>query len=197
MLIQFIRRSGKISLIWLLLVLYLCFLSLSISDAIKPPTKSLVSSRPLSSIFPFRKFSTDVKQWFQRSNALQRIVASQPSKTRTFAQSNVQAVEQKEPPSSLTSINFLMVLFYATLGAVMPYLPVFYKSLGVSSKFACIFSCLTTSKPFNFVADSLIGVLGAITPAVTFLVSPLWGALADTTGKHVFILRNIIIIYSF
>lgn len=31
---------------------------------------------------------------------------------------------------------------------------------------------------------SLIGVLGAITPAVTFLVSPLWGALADTTGWH-------------
>lgn len=29
-----------------------------------------------------------------------------------------------------------------------------------------------------------IGFLGAVTPAVTFLVSPLWGALADSTGKY-------------
>lgn len=56
-----------------------------------------------------------------------------------------------------------MFLFYGVLGTVLPYLPVFYSNLGVSA--------------------NLIGVLGAITPAVTFLVSPLWGALADTTGK--------------
>lgn len=31
--------------------------------------------------------------------------------------------------------------------------------------------------------DSQIGILGAITPAVTFIVSPLWGVLADSTGK--------------
>lgn len=29
-----------------------------------------------------------------------------------------------------------------------------------------------------------MGLLGAITPAVTFLVSPFWGALADSTGWH-------------
>lgn len=67
-----------------------------------------------------------------------------------------------ESPSSLFSINVLMFLFYGVLGTVLPYLPVFYSNLGVSA--------------------NLIGVLGAITPAVTFLVSPLWGALADTTG---------------
>ncbi len=32
--------------------------------------------------------------------------------------------------------------------------------------------------------DKQIGQLGAITPAVTFVVAPLWGALADGTGKH-------------
>jgi MFS family permease len=69
-----------------------------------------------------------------------------------------------DPPSSLGSINLLMFLFYGVLGTVLPYLPVFYSNLGVP--------------------DSLIGVLGAITPAVTFLVSPFWGALADTTGLH-------------
>ena len=34
------------------------------------------------------------------------------------------------------------------------------------------------------VTDSHIGFLGAISPAITFLVSPLWGALADETGWH-------------
>lgn len=68
-----------------------------------------------------------------------------------------------DSPSSLFSINVLMFLFYGVLGTVLPYLPVFYSNLGVSA--------------------NLIGVLGAITPAVTFLVSPLWGALADTTGN--------------
>lgn len=29
-----------------------------------------------------------------------------------------------------------------------------------------------------------IGFLGAVTPAVTFLVSPLWGAIADSTGRY-------------
>jgi nitrate/nitrite transporter NarK len=32
--------------------------------------------------------------------------------------------------------------------------------------------------------DKQIGQLGAITPAVTFVVAPLWGALADQTGRH-------------
>lgn len=32
--------------------------------------------------------------------------------------------------------------------------------------------------------DKQIGQLGAITPAVTFVVAPLWGALADGTGRH-------------
>lgn len=33
-------------------------------------------------------------------------------------------------------------------------------------------------------ADKQIGLLGAITPAATFLVAPLWGALADHTSRH-------------
>jgi hypothetical protein len=38
------------------------------------------------------------------------------------------------PPSSISSINILMLLFYGTLGSVMPYLPVFYRNLGVSGE---------------------------------------------------------------
>jgi hypothetical protein len=33
------------------------------------------------------------------------------------------------------------------------------------------------------ILDTSIGILGAINPAVTFIVSPLWGAFADSTGE--------------
>ncbi|EKU20735.1 hypothetical protein NGA_0599300 [Nannochloropsis gaditana CCMP526] len=71
------------------------------------------------------------------------------------------------PPSmasTLVTVKLLFLLFYGSLGAVMPYLPVYYHSLGLP--------------------DKQIGMLGAITPAVTFVVAPLWGALADQTGRH-------------
>jgi hypothetical protein len=35
-------------------------------------------------------------------------------------------------PSSLLTVNILMLLFYATLGSVMPYIPLFYRYLRVS-----------------------------------------------------------------
>jgi MFS transporter, PPP family, 3-phenylpropionic acid transporter len=61
------------------------------------------------------------------------------------------------------TVKLLYLLYYASLGAVMPYLPVYFQSLGMT--------------------DSHMGNLGAITPAVTFLVSPMWGYLTDSTGK--------------
>lgn len=70
----------------------------------------------------------------------------------------------KTAPSSLMKVNILMLMFYSTLGAAMPYIPLYYRHIGIP--------------------DKDIGLLGAITPMVTFLVSPLWGALADSTGWH-------------
>jgi MFS family permease len=72
--------------------------------------------------------------------------------------------EKKDKASTLVTVKLLFLLFYGSLGAVMPYLPVYYHSLGLP--------------------DKQIGQLGAITPAVTFVVAPLWGALADQTGRH-------------
>lgn len=66
---------------------------------------------------------------------------------------------------SIVHINALMLLFYCTLGSAHPFIPIFYRKMGIS--------------------DSVIGLLGAITPAVTFLVSPIWGALADAQGNHI------------
>ncbi len=71
-------------------------------------------------------------------------------------------IASNQPQPSMFAINLLNFLFYGTMGTVMPFLPTFYKHLGVS--------------------DVNIGVLGAISPAITFIVSPLWSAFADTSG---------------
>ena len=44
------------------------------------------------------------------------------------------AAETCPRPSSLMSINVLMLLFYGTLGSIMPYLPIFYRRIGATGK---------------------------------------------------------------
>lgn len=62
-------------------------------------------------------------------------------------------------------VNLLMFFFYLTLGSAMPYIPMYYRALAIP--------------------DAEIGYLGAIAPATNFLVSPLWGAFADSTSLHI------------
>lgn len=58
--------------------------------------------------------------------------------------------------------------YFAGLGAVLPYLPLFYKQLGLPAKKA--------------------GIISGIQPFISFLFTPIWGALADRfkKGKLVF-----------
>lgn len=56
-------------------------------------------------------------------------------------------------------IRFLFLCYYSSLGCLLPYLPIYYHSLG-----------------FN---GAHIGYLGAIKPLTTFLLAPLWGILSD------------------
>lgn len=56
-------------------------------------------------------------------------------------------------------IRLLFLFYYASLGSLLPYLPVYYNSLGHSGP--------------------MIGVLGAVKPLTTFLVAPAWGLLSD------------------
>ena len=51
----------------------------------------------------------------------------------------------------------------------MPYLPVYYHSLGHSGQ--------------------AIGLLGAVKPLTTFIVAPLWGIISDYSQKPSFILQ--------
>lgn len=60
--------------------------------------------------------------------------------------------------------------YFAGLGAVVPYLPLFYKQLGLPAKKA--------------------GIISGTQPFISFLFTPLWGAFADRfkKGKLVFII---------
>lgn len=69
----------------------------------------------------------------------------------------------------LQSMRILYLTYYASLGALMPYLPIYYQSLGHTG--------------------SSIGILGAVKPLTTFLVAPIWGILSDRHGNHVSLLQ--------
>lgn len=65
--------------------------------------------------------------------------------------------------SLLILIRVMFFAYYASLGSLLPYLPVYYHSLGHGGQ--------------------IIGMLGAIKPFTTFLVAPLWGIISDQTGS--------------
>lgn len=89
------------------------------------------------------------------------------------------AQEQSHPPPTQSTINsisksinsytpsvpflirVLFLCYYGSLGALMPYLPVYYHSLGHGGL--------------------IIGMLGAVKPLTTFLVAPFWGILSDAS----------------
>ena len=78
--------------------------------------------------------------------------------------------EDSPPPSSaskgtLQAMRLLYLTYYASLGALMPYLPVYYHSLGHKG--------------------TSIGILGAVKPLTTFLAAPVWGIISDRSGNHV------------
>jgi len=72
-------------------------------------------------------------------------------------------VEDQDDPKILMLIRLLFVTYYGSLGSLLPYLPVYYHSLGHGGQ--------------------IIGLLGAIKPFTTFLVAPFWGIVSDQTGS--------------
>jgi MFS-type transporter involved in bile tolerance (Atg22 family) len=63
-------------------------------------------------------------------------------------------------------IRVLFLCYYGSLGSLMPYLPVYYQSLGHGGL--------------------IIGMLGSIKPLTTFFVAPVWGVLSDQSGDNKF-----------
>ena len=70
---------------------------------------------------------------------------------------------RKDDPRILLLIRLLFVTYYGSLGSLLPYLPVYYHSLGHGGQ--------------------IIGLLGAIKPLTTFIVAPFWGIVSDQTGN--------------
>ena len=74
--------------------------------------------------------------------------------------------EEIEHGRLLMLIRVLFLCFYGSLGSLMPYLPVYYQSLGHGGL--------------------IIGLLGSIKPLTTFFVAPVWGFLSDQSGENKF-----------
>ena len=72
-------------------------------------------------------------------------------------------------PRLMFMIKLLFVTYYGSLGSLMPYLPVYYHSLGHSGQ--------------------AIGLLGAVKPLTTFIVAPIWGIISDYTQKPNLVLQ--------
>ena len=72
---------------------------------------------------------------------------------------------QSASKSTLQAMRLLYLTYYASLGALMPYLPVYFHSLGHKG--------------------TSIGLLGAVKPLTTLLAAPLWGIISDKSGNHV------------
>ncbi|KAL3805529.1 hypothetical protein ACHAW5_004341 [Stephanodiscus triporus] len=68
-------------------------------------------------------------------------------------------------PALLRSMRLLYLTYYAGQGALMPYLPVYFHSLGHSG--------------------SAVGTIGAVRPLTTFLLAPMWGALSSGPERRV------------
>lgn len=84
-----------------------------------------------------------------------QLIATTATSSKSPSQSRIYA------PSVPVLIRILFLCYYASLGALMPYLPVYYHSLGHGGL--------------------IIGMLGAVKPLTTFLVAPFWGILSDAS----------------
>jgi MFS family permease len=71
--------------------------------------------------------------------------------------------ERQENQDSVWTMRLLFTTYFGSLGALHPFLPVYFNSLNLGGE--------------------LIGILGAITQFTQFLVAPLWGILLDKTGN--------------
>src|SRR4051812_8821170 len=72
-------------------------------------------------------------------------------------------------PARLLPLAGYYLLYFGTVGITLPFLPAYLKSLGMSGR--------------------EVGVILALGPAMSLLGPPLWGALADRSGRADVVLR--------
>lgn len=69
---------------------------------------------------------------------------------------------------TLLNLKLLFFFYYASVSCINPFLSVYYNSLGMSSE--------------------TIGILSALSPFITLIVTPMWGVLADRSGAKIDVL---------
>lgn len=82
-------------------------------------------------------------------------------------------IDPVKKPSYLIIARIVYFMFYAAWAALLPFLPLFYKSNGLNG--------------------AEIGVLTGIMPLVTLLGAPFWGGVADATQKRKAVLVGVML----
>jgi predicted MFS family arabinose efflux permease len=130
----------------------------------------LLSHEPLSTPRPLlslRGGATVPETRRNRKSSQQRRALSLV--TRDRLRGGKSAAKKPEDARITFLIQLLFLTYYASLGSLLPYLPVYYHHLGHGG--------------------SVIGMLGAVKPFTTFIVAPLWGLIADQTQNPFLILQ--------
>lgn len=121
----------------------------------------------------FRGGGTDAQKnrflWFRQRPQRRRITSSHVTSWTSTKPSDNDSFQQQRQRNILFWIRFLFLTYYGSLGSLLPYLPVYYDSLGHGGQ--------------------IIGLLGAVKPFTTFLVAPLWGLIADSASSPFTILE--------
>ena len=142
----------------LLLLLLLLIASVSTSSS-TPTTKIRTTSNTLS--IP--------KAHSSSSSSSLLLLQRKPHLNEKGNHSKAIITEQKtDNRSILMLIRILFLTYYGSLGSLLPYLPVYYDSLGHDGL--------------------MIGMLGAVKPLTTFLMAPIWGVLSDRSSSRFSIL---------
>jgi len=100
---------------------------------------------------------------FEKINGLQSYVGDISQIRAGASTSQAPSQELRKDPNIPMLIRILFLTYYASIGALLPYLPVYYHSLGHGGL--------------------IIGLLGAVKPLTTFLVAPFWGIVSDQSSN--------------
>ena len=108
-----------------------------VSSTTKKRSKTISSGVIIGQSKSFKKKESSNSKGSELSIVAQRAVLANirrrlPFNSKPVATPSVVVIGP--PPSSLAKINVLMLMFYTTLGAAMPYIPLYYRSIGLSSK---------------------------------------------------------------
>jgi MFS-type transporter involved in bile tolerance (Atg22 family) len=138
------------------------------SSPISPPSHHIPSASSSAS-----SSSSIAPRSLQTATASMKSAELDQDKSKSLLEKNGDDDDEEDNsrtnPRTLMLIRLLFITYYGSLGSLMPYLPVYYHSLGHGGQ--------------------AIGMLGAVKPLTTFIVAPLWGVISDYSQNPSLILQ--------